>query len=300
MDWRVKAVAQNILANMPMGERINDVFQLKMGGLRDFDAQVRAKLHDWSGMMSLLSECGMSVLDATTLEIGTGWFPALPVCFWLAGTKSCVSYDLRVHLRLELLPQLVSSLKQHIGAIAQAGHLPAGTVQRRYGQLGGDVLGTCGMTYIAPGDAASTKLPDSSIDIVYSNSVLEHVSPDVLPGLMREMRRVLRPAGVMVHCVACNDHYANFDRKISYVNFLRYSSKEWRRWNNSLQYQNRLRSSDFLRVAENSGFRLIAVKRYVRHGVKAALQSLPVAEEFNHYDATDLATTTVNFACQAL
>jgi SAM-dependent methyltransferase len=43
-----------------------------------------------------------------------------------------------------------------------------------------------------------TSLPDASFDLVYSVSVLEHIS-DVSKAF-REMRRLLRPGGLMVHC----------------------------------------------------------------------------------------------------
>jgi len=40
-------------------------------------------------------------------------------------------------------------------------------------------------------------LPEGSVDVVISSSVLEHVTD--LPATLAEMRRVLRPAGVMLH-----------------------------------------------------------------------------------------------------
>jgi SAM-dependent methyltransferase len=299
MDWRTKAVVQNVLARVPFGERLNTLLQMKVGGLRDFDGHVAGKVKDWIGMMSLLSECKVSVSSATAVEIGTGWFPTLPLCFWLAGGKSCFTYDLNRHLSPELTNRLALALDSHLDAIAQTANIPLSVVSQRYNQLGNDVLTSCGITYMAPGNASHTGLPDQSVDIVFSNSVLEHVTPEALPAIMRETRRILRPSGVAVHCVACNDHYAHFDRSISYVNYLRFSAEEWRWWNNSLQYQNRLRAGDFLQIAEDSGFSLLAVQKCVRAGVEPALLTLPVAPEFRKYNHEELATTTVNFVCRA-
>jgi SAM-dependent methyltransferase len=299
VDWRAKAVVQNVLARAPFGERLNTLLQIKIGGLRDFDSHVAGKVKDWIGMMNLLSECKVCVSNSATLEIGTGWFPTLPLCFWLAGGKSCVTYDLHRHLSPELTRRLALALDRHLDAIAQAVNIPLPVVRERYNELGNDVLTTCGVTYVAPGDASRTGLPDQSVDIVFSNSVLEHVTPEALSAIMRETRRILRPSGVAVHCVACNDHYAHFDRSISYVNYLRFSAEEWRWWNNSLQYQNRLRAGDFLRIAEDSGFSLLAVQKCMRAGVESALVTLPVAPEFRKYNHEELAITTVNFVCRA-
>jgi len=298
MDWRTKAIVQNILAVTPFGSQFNDLLQLRVGGLRNFEAHVKGKVSDWIGMMSLLADCAVDVRDAAILEIGTGWFPTLPICFWLAGAQDCTTYDQNRHLRPELTRRLVLAIGSHLESIAQAGGLPLATVQERYQKLGNDILTSSGIKYVAPGDASRTELPDRSVDIVFSNSVLEHVSPGALPAIMQETCRILRPSGAAVHCVACNDHYAHFDRNISYVNYLRYSEQEWRWWNNPLQYQNRLRATDFLRVAESCGLRVVAARQYVRPGVEPALATLPIAPEFERYSQAELAATTVNFVCR--
>jgi len=298
MDWRAKAVVQKVLTILPFGSDINNLLQLKAGGLRNFQEHIQGKVNDWVGMMSLLAESGISVRNAAALEIGTGWIPTLPVCFWLAGAQSCMTYDLSRHLQPELTRRLIAALHHHLVRIADAAVLPAAYVRERYVKLENDILTTCGITYVAPGDASNTGLPDQSIDIVFSNSVLEHVTAEALPAIMQETRRILRPSGAAVHCVACNDHYAHFDRRISYVNYLRFSAGQWRWWNSSLQYQNRLRASDFLRIAGNSGLTVVCARRYVRPGVESALQSLPIAPEFKTYSQSELAATTVNFVCR--
>lgn len=299
MDWRTKATVQNVLATVPFGEQLNNLLQMKVGGLRNFDAQVEGKVRDWLGMIRLLQACGVDVRDAATMEIGTGWFPTLPICFWLAGARSCVTFDLNRHLRPELTRRLVAVLAQHLNTIATAVGVPLADIRSRYEKLGTDILTTSQITYAFPADASHTDLPDHSIDIVFSNSVLEHVTVDALPAIMRETRRILRPSGVAVHCVACNDHYAHFDRSISYINYLRFSTEEWRRWNNSLQYQNRLRAPDFLHAAESCDFEIVMAEQCVRPGVDDALITLPIAPEFNRYSREELAATTVNFVCRA-
>lgn len=300
MDWRAKALVQNILSSVPWGERINDSLQLGVGGLRDFNAEVRGKLNDWIGTMKLLGECKIDVRDAVTLEIGTGWFPTFPVCFWLAGARNCITYDLRRHLRLELTRRMISVLEPQLEVVTGVANIAPADVRQRYDEIGKDVLRSCGITYVAPGDASRTGLPDGSVDIVFSNSVLEHVTREALSAIMHETRRILRPSGVAVHCVACNDHYAHFDRRISYVNYLRFPEKKWRRWNNALHYQNRLRARDFLKLAQDSGLHVILEKQYVRPGVEPALLSLPIAEDFRDYTRDELAPTTVNFVCRAV
>jgi SAM-dependent methyltransferase len=68
-------------------------------------------------------------------------------------------------------------------------------------------------------------LPDQSIDLVLSSSVLEHVSEPL--GLFRELRRVLASSGVMLHIVDYRDHFFKYP-----YHFLRFRKKTWNRWLN--------------------------------------------------------------------
>jgi len=112
---------------------------------------------------------------------------------------------------------------------------------------------------------------------------------------MNAGRRVLRPGGLALHNVACNDHYAHFDPRISFVNYLQYTESQWRKWNNSLQYQNRLRAPEFLDLATKAGLEVIYKRISVRPGTRDALASLEIAPEFRRFSTEDLAITTVDF-----
>ena len=75
----------------------------------------------------------------------------------------------------------------------------------------------------APADASQTSLLADSVDVVFSNSVLEHVPRDMIERCFAEAHRILRPGGVMFHSVHCGDHYAHFDRSISPLHYLQFS-----------------------------------------------------------------------------
>lgn len=50
-------------------------------------------------------------------------------------------------------------------------------------------------------DRLDLELPDASLDCIYSISVLEHVPPDALRGVLAGMRRFLSPSGWNIHAV---------------------------------------------------------------------------------------------------
>lgn len=290
-----------MLSGLPGGIKLNHSLQICLGELRDFERHVDMKVTgEWVHLMKYLHRAQISVTGLDILEIGTGWHPALPFCFSLVGGNSCRTYDIVRHMDQKLTMRMFERLGVHLGVIAEAAGVERAQVETSYATLRRardmqDLLHLARIKYIAPGNAVATGLLEDSVDLIYSNSVLEHVHTDVLAGLMAESVRILRVGGCVAHCVACNDHYAHFDKNISCVNYLRYSPQSWRVWNNNITYQNRLRASDFIRIACAGGLSVIQVNMHVRDGVREALATLPIAPEFLRYTPEDLETTSVDF-----
>jgi SAM-dependent methyltransferase len=304
MRWKVKAVIQKFLSAVPQGRSMNDCLQQKVGGLRDFERNVTDKINNWKLTLRYLRDCNVEIVDSTLFEIGTGWYPTLPICFGLAGAKCVVSYDIVCHTSIKLTFRMLSALEGHLDAIAGASGTPLGEVQERYYSLRQaqnikDLLKRARVELCAPADARATELPSCSVDLVYSNSVMEHVPKETIRDIMFESKRILRPGGVALHNVACNDHYAHIDPEISFVNYLQYDESQWNRWwNNSLQYQNRLRAPEFCDLATEAGFEVIYKRTNVRPGTREALATLHVASDFLGFSTEDLATTSIDFVAQ--
>lgn len=302
MDWRVKAVVQGLLAKIPTGTVVNDLLQRAVGGRRDEGAHIDTTFKaDWLVHQHILRDMGFRVQDRHLLEIGTGWLPVFPLCYALAGARGCYTYDLNRHLDLSVVPTALRHLERHLQEIAVASaELPA-TVRARWQRLveagdGEKIMEMACIQYRAPADAAITGIADNSVALVFSNSVLEHVTSSVLGPLMRESRRVLEPHGVSLHSVNCGDHYAYFDRSITPIHYLRFTERQWRLWNNDILYQNRLRASDFVAAAQEAQMDILADLRTPRPDLRNRLDQLPIAPEFSHYTAEDLCCTSVTFA----
>jgi SAM-dependent methyltransferase len=236
--------------------------------------------------------------------VGTGWFPTLPICYWLAGARSCRTFDVTRHLNSKMTFRMLRRLEHHLPAIAEGSFRPLGKVRAAYSLLCAaktteQLLRSAKIEYLAPHDAAASGLPDSSVDVVFSNSVLEHVPNDAILRIMRETRRILRKGGLAIHSANCGDHYAYFDRSITPVNYLTYPERQWSKWNNSLLYQNRLRPSDFIDLAEQSGLRIVLHKSKPNPQLLSVLPTLAIAPEFQRYPPEQLASTSVDFVAQA-
>src|SRR5258707_7948134 len=117
MNWRIKGVAQTVLSVTPGGRTINDFLQRTLGSLRDFESNVDGKVTgDWLVFASYLRELGLRPAGMDFLEIGTGWYPTLPLCFHLAGARSCQTFDLHRHLNWGMTSRMLRRLEVHLPA----------------------------------------------------------------------------------------------------------------------------------------------------------------------------------------
>jgi len=104
------------------------------------------------------------------------------------------------------------------------------------------VLAKCHAAYLTDGSAGLRRISSASVDLVFSQAVLEHVSLHQFAETQREIRRLLRPSGIASHQVDLKDHLGGA------LNNLRFADKTWEAdWMvASGFYTNRLRLSEVL------------------------------------------------------
>jgi SAM-dependent methyltransferase len=136
------------------------------------------------------------------------------------------------------------------------------------------------------------------VDVVFSNSALEHVPPPVIRRCFTEARRVLRAGGVMFHSVNCGDHYAYVDGRVHQLNYLQFSDADWRVWNNKFLYQNRLRAVDFVDMANAAGFTIELDTSRPHPTRRQQLDSIRVHPQFARYSPEQLAITSIDFVAR--
>jgi SAM-dependent methyltransferase len=102
-----------------------------------------------------------------------------------------------------------------------------------------------GIRYIAPFDMRNTNYDDASFDICISTNTFEHIPPADIQAILSELWRIIRPGGVISAVIDYSDHYSHTDKKISPLNYLRFSESKWRRFNHANHFQNRLRHTHY-------------------------------------------------------
>lgn len=63
-----------------------------------------------------------------------------------------------------------------------------------------------GATYLTRGLESLRSLPDKSVDFLFSHAVLEHIRFHEFDDLVGEMRRLLKPGGIVSHMIDFRDH----------------------------------------------------------------------------------------------
>lgn len=274
MDWRLKVGRQAILTRLPFG-RLLRVTKRRLVGYRPNPANLSDTLKNWSQMRAALSHTGGSIEGATVLEIGTGWFPTIPILQCLQGAKHVYMSDLHAHLddvsfaaTLDFLRR-VDPAEPRLRGIRSRKDLP--------------------LTYLAPFDVNT--LADGSIDLVTSRTVLEHIPPDELVRLLKSLRPKLSARGRMVHLVDHSDHLEHADKSISKINFLTWPEHR-HAWVNRLtrEGENRLRHHEYPPLFALAGYRLLLEQDKIHEPTRQLAKSLPLQWRFAAMTPEQLAT----------
>lgn len=116
-----------------------------------------------------------------------------------------------------------------------------------------EFLADCSAVYMTDGVNSLAHIPDKSVDLIWSHSVLEHIPLYQLDLLLSEMRRIIKDDGYISHNIDFQDH-------LSYsLNNLRFSERFWESAavHRSGFYTNRVRALSLHEMIEKSGFKII-------------------------------------------
>ena len=280
-----------------------------------FQTPLRRLKHEWcgyrtdpvndretinQGLLQLEWIRAVRPVDQTVvLEVGTGWKPTIPLLFSLAGAREVLLTDLRPLCSAATLRATLDTVRAERQQILSRLAIDADTFDRTLtwhpSWTFDDALRHFRLTYLAPCDCQRLPLPSSSVDLIISRAVLEHIPPPVVAGIFRESARLLRPGGLACHIIDNSDHWQHADPVLSRVNFLRFSDAVFR-WTclNGLDYQNRLRHKEYVQLLKDAGLTIARQEGPVdaRARTDIAGGSIPVAESFRRFTPDELAILT--------
>jgi hypothetical protein len=295
MNWKIKALALATLSRVPAGKRAYLALQAALGTNR---LDPEEALNRVMNVIEIIREAGGDPCRGTYLEVGSGWWPLLPILLHLIGAEHIITIDVNPWLTEERALEALLAFKGRTSVISSRLRVPEdGVADRLHKALVAardldTLLRALNVTYVYPCDAGDTKLPPKSIDFVCSSNVLEHMSPKAISAMHRESLRLLRPGGMVAHRFNPADHYSHNDSSITSINFLKFSKAQWY-WigGSGLAYHNRLRCSQQRRMLEGTGFCVTLSRVRLDERALIALQrhELNVHPDFAGMSPDDLA-----------
>jgi len=295
--WVLKAIVQKSISYLPGSHRINYFFQKHVtGGVLLDDQHFALKYQHAREHVEAFRAHQEAGPDRQVLELGTGWYPVVPLLFFLTASGRVRSLDIRSWMTRDTQQQTLEKYVQwkREGKLDEIWPLideqrweTLETLSTQADALGMDAFNELiGLTPVV-GDARKLELPDGSVDFICSNNTFEHIPRAVLKDILAEFMRVLKSGACMSHFIDMSDHFAHFDTSIGIYNFLKFSERRWSLIDNSIQPQNRMRMSDYRRLYEELDIPISGEE--LRPGQEDELRNITLDSGFASYKADDLA-----------
>ncbi|MEM1220135.1 MAG: class I SAM-dependent methyltransferase [Bacteroidota bacterium] len=289
--WVLKAVVQKGISFLPYRHRINYLFQKYITrGVQLSDEYFSDRRMHLDKHLAFWQEWGPKK-PMRVLELGTGWYPVIPLGYFLAGAERIHTADISPLLTLENLQTTVRRYVDHKIAVNHSSFL-----EERWERLEAlaknppatleEYLQELQIEYLV-GDARTLSLENETITLISSNNTFEHVHPPILKGLLVEFDRVLDTDGIMSHFIDLSDHFAHLDQQITIYNFLRFSEKAWSNIDNDIQPQNRWRMWQYRALYTELGLPIVHEEH--RPGDIEALKTVTLHADYQAIDSKELA-----------
>lgn len=298
--WVLKAIVQKIISFFPKKEKANYFFQrFVTKGVLLNDTHFGWKINHALDHVAHYAKYAGQNAPKAALELGTGWYPIVPIILYVAGFEKVVSVDIYNWLTkqrfTEALRRCLNYLVEHNiseMALDQDAHIRIKKLKAVFENAEQHTLAEMKhainlKTYNH--DITQLDLGNEAFGLICSNNTYEHIPQKILETIVANFMAWRHPQGIMSHFIDASDHFAHFDTTITDYNFLRYSAAQWAVIDNRIQPQNRMRLVDYeqLYLKLNLPFFWLDV----RSGNLSALQRTKIHPEFAAYSPAELAAT---------
>ena len=255
MNFKYKCLLQSLFSKMPRGEIINYGFQKyvtrSLPISDNFFLDVVNKAYNHYEKFQKYNSLKKN--NQKYYEFGAGWDLITPIAMSLLGFEvTCID------IRRLIFNHLISDTLVKFNKNRKDLPFSIDSLNFKEEQHSLDYLKEAfNFSYQAPLDARNTGFNSDYFDFASSTVTMEHIPKQDIYLILKEAHRILKQGGILSMRIDYNDHWSYFDKRISAYNFLQYSEKEWKKYNPSLHYQNRLRHKDYLDIISKTDFEIV-------------------------------------------
>ena len=300
IKWYIKYLLSTILGIMPFRHKLHQLAQKIIGShVLDEEEMLSRALE-----LLLLSKKHMNgdIHNLNLLEIGTGWYPYVPIISYLLGARNIVTVDINPWLTHENLHKTIKSVIKNSCEIQKSLAVDEHSYRSNINKLKEivdakptnlSILKELNINYLPGMDVNDIKVSDQDkFDIILSANVLEHIDPDMLAKIYRSMIEVSSETGIMVHRFNPADHFAKLSG--STLTFLTVSDFVWNTFlgGRGISYHNRLRASEHVGLHNSNGWSIQfwanAVDQRAVEGVKSG--AVKLTDRYLNMEIEDVCT----------
>ena len=279
MNFKYKNILQHFFSSIPKGVKLNYLFQKHITNTLPVseDKFIFKANTAFNHLKNFQQFNTLKTNSKKYYEFGAGWDLIVPIAICHLGYNSTV-----VDIRRLLINNLVeNSINRFLSLKNKLSFKIKNTEAKQ--------LNDFSLKYDAPIDARHTKFDENYFDFSSSTATMEHIPPIDILNILNETYRIMKKGGVLSMTIDYRDHWAYFDKKISVYNFLQYSDKKWKKYNPSLNYQNRLRHCDYLDIISKTKFKIVKNKPSLpTKKQQKQLENIKLNNMYKDYSYSDL------------
>jgi hypothetical protein len=132
--------------------------------------------------------------------------------------------------------------------------------------------------------------------VIFSRFVLEHIKPNDLLEIHKHIYENTPQSTRVLHLISPSDHRSYEDNSLSTYDFLKYSEAEWNEIQTKFDYHNRLRLPQYLKIFEDSNFKIEYLK-YDQVNTESAkyrkFKQLMLHKDFKHFTEEEILASSI-------
>lgn len=291
--WIIKAIIQKLISYLPQSHKINYWFQKNITkGVNLSEEYITDRLIHAKNHLKYYKQITGNDSPEKVYELGTGWYPIIPIYYFMMGAKDIVSIDIQSHVSEKQLKLAITKVCSIIDKPGFSFFFKSVDYQRidylknlNLNIHRDEILKSLNIRLLIK-DAQKTGFENQYFDLISSNNTFEHIESNTLRNILAEMKRIGSATCIHSHFVDLSDHFSHLDKSIGPFNFLKFSKKKWKTIDNNIQPQNRLRINSYRELFRSAGLKIEIEEN--RCGNPDEIYNLHVDSDFKRIAINDL------------
>lgn len=300
MNWVVKAISQKIISFLPFSDRINYYCQRYFSvGPELSKSFVLDKINHANSHLKNFDNWNKTPLEkAKIMEFGTGWYPIVPVVFFLSGCNDIITVDIRKLYTKQSVNQALQAVLVLVENENILNIIPTIEYDRitilKQALKENNLSAKLSLLNISTLLYSKAEQTLKNVDLLISNNTLQFLDRNQLELFCIENKNILSASGILSLAIDFTDEFSHSDKRLSQFNFLKYSPFQWKLITNRLNAPKRLRYIDFQKELA-SNFTILNVG--IITGKEDELNGLIIHKAFSHYTKDDLIIKHAYIVC---